>query len=108
MSQKTQALPSLGASVRIRKRHRQEGGEFGILRDYFWREDEPWVVVQLSSGRRKPVPVASTDLPLRLFSRKREGSQLLPTALIPLSRLCQTLRLARKQQLVKQAMRKRN
>jgi hypothetical protein len=106
MPHKTQALPPLGASVRIRKRRRQEGGEFVILRDYFWREDEPWVVVQLPSGRRMPVPVSSTDLPAASFSREKE-EQLLPTALIPLAQLCQTLRLSSKEQSVKRRMRNR-
>src|SRR5262245_30775814 len=107
MPQKTQALPPLGASVRIRQGRRQVGGEFGILRDYFWREDEPWVVVQLSSGGRTPVPVSWTDLPAASFSRRKTEEHLLPTVLIPLAQLCQTLRLASKEQSLKRRMRNR-
>lgn len=93
--------------MRIHQRRRQVGGEFGILRDYFWREDEPWVVVQLSSGRRTPVPVSWTDLPAASFSRRKKEDQLLPTALIPLTQLCQTLRSSSNGRTSKQRIRNR-
>src|SRR5439155_27150611 len=58
MLDKTQALLRQGTSVRICKRRRQVGSEFATFLDFFWREDEPWVVLRLPSGRRTAVPAS--------------------------------------------------
>jgi len=66
MKDKTQILPQaqsvIGRYVRIVK-HRRGLGEFGTVHDWFWREDEPWVVLRLPSGSRVAVAVSWTDLP---------------------------------------------
>jgi cysteine-rich repeat protein len=70
----------------------QAGSEFATFFDFFWREDEPWVVLQLPSGRRTAVPASWTDLPTESFSRAEKASELLPAALFELVRYCQTHR----------------
>jgi hypothetical protein len=92
MPHKAQALLSPGAAIRICKHCRQVGGEFASFRDFFWREDEPWVVLQLPSGRKTAVPASWTDLPTSYFSRAQNTTQLLPSALLELVRYCQALR----------------
>ena len=74
MSDKTQALLSPGTSVRIRKHRRQVGSEFATFLDFFWREDEPWVVLRLPSGRRTAVPASWTDLPTDCFAQPTRSS----------------------------------
>src|SRR5579871_90808 len=39
------------------------GGAFATVRDYFWREDAPWLVLQLPDGRRSAAPAAWTGVP---------------------------------------------
>src|SRR5215471_10032479 len=92
MSGKPQALLVWGSPVRIRKHRRQVGGAFATLLDAFWRGDEPWVVLQLPAGRRTAVPVSWTDLSAELFTRSSAQAELLPAALLELSRYCQGLR----------------
>src|SRR5262249_51388824 len=96
MSRKPRALLAWGSPVRIRKHHRQVGGAFATLLDAFWRGDEPWVVLQLPSGRRTAVPVSWTDLPAERFTRRSGPAELLPSALLELSRYCQGLRRGRR------------
>jgi hypothetical protein len=97
MSDKTRALLSHGSLITIRKYRRQVGGEFATFLDSFWREDEPWVVLRLPSGRRTAVPASWTDLPLGHFSLTKDQAEILPAALPELAQFCQDLRLARKQ-----------
>jgi len=91
MSRKPQALLLPGASVRICKHRRQVGSEFASFLDFFWREDEPWVVLQLPNGQRTAVPASWTDLPAEGFARTTGRAELLPSALLELARYCQRL-----------------
>src|SRR5579885_2784945 len=92
MSREPQALPLPGASVRICKQRRQAGSEFASSLDSFWREDEPWVVLQLPDGQRTAVPASWTDLPAEGLARTTGRAELLPSALLELARYCQRLR----------------
>ena len=78
------------------KHRRQVGGEFATFLDFFWREDEPWVVLQLANGQRTAVPASWTDLPAECFARTKGRPELLPSALLGLARYCQRLRPRRK------------
>jgi hypothetical protein len=62
----------------------------------FWREDKPWVVLQLPTGRRIAVPASWTDLDGR-FSRADDQPEILPAALPGLARYCHELRKGRRQ-----------
>ena len=73
------------------KHRRQVGGEFATFLDFFWREDEPWVVLQLANGQRTAVPASWTDLPAEGFAPTRGRTELLPSALLELTRYCQRL-----------------
>ena len=66
------------------------GSEFATWIDVFWREDKPWVVLQLPSGRRTAVPASWTDLDGR-FSRGEDRPQILPSGLLELARFCHGL-----------------
>jgi hypothetical protein len=77
--------------VRIGKHRRQVGGEFATFLDIFWREDEPWVVLQLPNGQRTAVPASWTDLPTAGFAQTKGRAELLPAALLELARYCQRL-----------------
>jgi hypothetical protein len=68
MSHKTQIPPSLPNHVRILKHRRKAGGNCGAVRDVFWREEKPWVVLSLLSGLRTVVPASWTDLPPKSLS----------------------------------------
>src|SRR5262249_14433818 len=92
MSRKPQASLLAGTAVRIRKHRRRVGSEFGTLIDTFWREDEPWIVLQLPTGPRMAVPVSWTDLPSSQFPRTQAQGGLLPSALLALSQFCRGLR----------------
>ena len=48
-------------------RSRDVGSPFATVTDYFWREDTPWLVLQLPDGRRTAAPAAWTDLPVESF-----------------------------------------
>jgi hypothetical protein len=63
--------------------------------DYFWREDTPWLILQLPDGQRATAPVHWTDLPTNIFPATSNPSMLLAQALVPLSQLCRRLRPAR-------------
>jgi hypothetical protein len=67
------------------------GSEFANFLDSFWREDEPWVVLQLPDGQRNAVPASWTDLPVEYFARTEVRAELLPSALLALARYCQHL-----------------
>jgi len=89
---KTQALLSRGTSVRICKQRRQVGSEFATFLDFFWREDEPWVVLRLPSGRRTALPASWTDLPTDCFAQAIGRAEILPSALRELAHYCLNLR----------------
>jgi hypothetical protein len=67
------------------------GGEFATVMDYFWREDAPWLVLQLPDGRRAVAPVLWTDLPDNTFPSNCGCPLLLAPALLSLTRVCQRL-----------------
>jgi hypothetical protein len=68
------------------------GGEFATFVDLFWREDEPWVVLQLPAGQRTALPASWTDLPAESFPPTTGRAEILPAALLELTRFCQRLR----------------
>ena len=77
------------------KYRRRVGGEFATSIDLFWREDEPWVVLQLPSGRRTAVPASWTDLTTERFPSGKGQPEILPSGLIELARHCHGLRTSR-------------
>src|SRR5271165_1868811 len=86
-----QAVLFRGKLVKIHKRRCQGGSEFATFFDFFWREDEPWVVLRLSTGRRIAMPASWTDLPRSAFLSSRGRAELLPSALLELSQHLQEL-----------------
>jgi hypothetical protein len=79
--------------VGILDEHRRVvGGVFATVMDYFWREDSPWLVLQLPDGRRTAAPAARTDLPADTFSLPPGPPLLLALALPPMARTCRRLR----------------
>jgi hypothetical protein len=85
-----------GTRVGILEAHRRSvGGVFATVMDYFWREDSPWLVLQLPDGRRTSAPAAWTDLAADTFPPTLDRPLLLAQALPPLARTCQRLRAIR-------------
>src|SRR3954468_8896894 len=76
-------------------RRRDVGDLFATATDYFWREDVPWLVLQLPDGRRTAAPASWTDLPADPFPPTQGRPLLLAHAMLPAARLCQRLRPAR-------------
>jgi hypothetical protein len=76
-------------------RCRDVGDRFATVTDYFWREDAPWLVLQLPDGQRTAAPAAWTDLPAETIP-PTEGRPLLSAHALPaMARLCQRLRTTR-------------
>ena len=73
-------------------RRRSVGGLFATVMDYFWREDSPWLVLQMTDGRRMAVLATWTDLPANTFPSKRRTPLLQPSVLVEMARQCQRLR----------------
>ena len=71
------------------------GGAFATVMDYFWREDSPWLVLQLADGRRTAAPAAWTDLPSNTFPTPPHRPLLLAAALPAMAHRCRRLRSAR-------------
>jgi hypothetical protein len=76
----------------LKERRRNVGDLFATVTDYFWREDLPWLVLQLPDGRRTAAPADWTDLPADTFPQTRDRPPLLAHALPSMARLCQRLR----------------
>jgi hypothetical protein len=76
-------------------RRRDVGDLFATVTDYFWKEDAPWLVLQLPDGRRTAAPASWTDLPAETFPPTQGRPLLLAQALPPMVRLCQRLRPSR-------------
>jgi hypothetical protein len=93
MSHNPQAVLSRGKLVKIHKRRCQASGEFATFFDFFWREDEPWVVLRLSTGRRIAMPASWTDLPKNAFPLSQGRAELLPLALLELSQHLRALQM---------------
>jgi hypothetical protein len=68
------------------------GDLFATVTDYFWREDAPWLVLQLPDGRRTAAPASWTDLPADTFPTTLAPPLLLAHALPSMARLCQRLK----------------
>ena len=77
--------PLLGRSVRIVKYHRRVGGQVGTVRDLFWKGNEPWLVIQLTSGRRVAVAYGWTDLPPEACPTQTTAPELLPVGLLEMA-----------------------
>jgi hypothetical protein len=73
-------------------RRRDVGDVFATVTDYFWREDTPWLVLQLPDGRRTAAPAAWTDLPAETFPSAQGRPLLSAHALPAMARMCQRLR----------------
>jgi hypothetical protein len=77
--------PLLGRVVRIVKHHRRVGGQVGTVQDLFWKGNEPWLVIQLTSGRRAAVAYGWTDLPPEACPTQRTAPELLPSGLLEIA-----------------------
>lgn len=77
------------------ERRRDVGDLFATVTDYFWREDAPWLVLQLPDGRRTAAPAAWTDLPANTFPSAQGRPLLSAHALPAMARMCQRLRSTR-------------
>ena len=77
-------------------RRRDVGDLFATVTDYFWREDAPWLVLQLPDGRRSAAPASWTDLPADTFPSVEARPLLSAHALPAMARLCQRLRTTRR------------
>src|SRR5262245_25819225 len=85
-----------GGRVGILQCHQGEvGGPFAAVTDYFWREDSPWLVLQLPDGRRVAAPATWTDLPGDKVPTTSNRPLLHAPALPAMTSLCQRLRKAR-------------
>jgi hypothetical protein len=79
------ASPLIGRSVRIVKHHRRTGSQVGTVRDLFWKGDEPWLVIQLTSGRRVAVAYGWTDLPPDACPTQTIAPEILPAGLLEMA-----------------------
>jgi hypothetical protein len=73
------------------------GGEFATGIDIFWREEKPWIVIRLTSGRRTSIPAAWTDLTIDPRRTDKNRSEILPSGLLEMARHCRELLLATRQ-----------
>ena len=82
-----------GVRVGILQGHQGEaGGPFATVTDYFWREDSPWLVLQLPDGQRAVAPVGWTDLTGDPVPTAAERPRLDGAALLEMARACDRLR----------------
>jgi hypothetical protein len=81
----THPSPLIDRAVRIVKYHRRVGGQVGIVRDLFWKGNEPWLVIQLISGRRVAVAYGWTDLPPETCPTQMTEPELLPSGLLEMA-----------------------
>jgi hypothetical protein len=85
----------LGRSVRIVKYHRRVGGQVGTVRDLFWKGDEPWLVIQLTSGRRVAVAYGWTDLPPDACPTQTIAPEIRPSGLLAMATYWQGMKARR-------------
>jgi hypothetical protein len=89
MQHNPQSFYFRGQRVGIVEERRSDIGDlFATVMDYFWREDSPWLVLQLPDGRRTVAPAAWTDLAADTFPATPNRPLLLAQALPPMARLC--------------------
>jgi hypothetical protein len=93
--------------VKITKNRRQVGGALATLRDCFWHKEEPWGVVQLPSGKKAAVPLASTDIPREAFPVLMRSPQIDAMKLLEMAKFCQQLPASKKRQRRRTAPRKK-
>ena len=79
----------------LQGRQGEVGGPFATVTDYFWREDSPWLVLQLPDGRRVAAPAAWTDLPSDKIPTTWNRPLLHARSLLEMTSLCHRLRQAR-------------
>ena len=87
-----QASPLIDRYIKIVKHHRQLGSQVGIVRDVFWKGDELWVVVQLTSGRQVAVAYGWTDLPAEGHPPKRDTPEIGPAGLLEMAQYWQRMK----------------
>ena len=75
----------IGRYIKIVKHHRRVGGRVGIVRDVFWKGEEPWLVVQLTSGLQAAVAYGWSDLPGESRPQKQNVSEILPSGLLDMA-----------------------
>ena len=80
-----QDSPLIGRYVKIAKHRRRVGGRVGIVRDVFWKGEEPWLVVQLTSGLQVAVAYVWSDLPDESRPHKQNGPEILPSGLLEMA-----------------------
>jgi hypothetical protein len=68
------------------------GGDEGVIRDVFWKENEPWLVLPLPSGVRTAIPMSWTDLPVEYLPTTDESLEAQASSLAELARYCRSLR----------------
>jgi hypothetical protein len=84
-------FPYIGCAVKIIKQRRKVGGSIATLCDCFWRKEEPWGVVQLPSGKRTAIPLASTDIPQKAMPVRKTKPQVDARKLLEMAVFCQQL-----------------
>jgi hypothetical protein len=91
MKDKTQYLHCTFKYATIAAHGREVGGGIGLVHDVFWREEKPWVVLKLPTGRRLTIPAALTDLPPKIFSTTEELAEFHAPLLLELAQFCHRL-----------------
>jgi hypothetical protein len=82
--------------VKIISHRREVGAAIVTLRDYFWRKEEPWGVIDLPSGRRMAIPLAWTDIPKNKLPVLIQRPQLDARRLLEMATFCQQLQTPQK------------
>ena len=77
--------------MKITKNCRKVGGSLATLRDCFWHKEEPWGVVQLPSGKKAAIPLASTDMPMEGLPVLMRSPQIDAMRLLEMAKFCQQL-----------------
>jgi hypothetical protein len=77
--------------VKIVRHRREVGATIVTLRDYFWRKEEPWGVIDLPTGRRTAIPLAWTDIPKDKLPMLIRSPQLDALRLLEMATFCQQL-----------------
>ena len=81
----SQGSPLIGRYVKIAKHRRRVGGRVGIVRDVFWKGEEPWLVIQLTSGLQVAVAYDWSDLPDESRPQKQNAPEILPSGLLDMA-----------------------
>jgi len=87
----TQESPLIDRYIKIVKPPHRGGGRYGVIRDAFWKEEELWLVVQLTSGLQVAVAYTETDLPSEPPPPPRTIPQIGPAALLEMAQYWQSM-----------------